>query len=892
MNPVEENRPDPDELLASIRKEEAKVRQGKLKIFFGMCAGVGKTYSMLQTAILDRKKGLDVVVGYIETHGRTDTGQLLQGMEILPRKLYPYKGTLLEEMDLDAVLERKPDIVLVDELAHTNSPGARHLKRFHDVQELLDNGISVYTTVNVQHIESKADTVAQITGVTIRETFPDEIFEKADEIELVDITPEELMERFRDGKVYAPLQSEDALQNFFRIGNITALREMSLRMVADQVDQQLRSYMQRKRLPGPWKSGLHLMVLVSPSPHSARLIRWAKTLSYTMGASLHALYVERTGTLSQEELEQLNKNIRLARQLGANFITASGPDRVKAILTAAQKENITHILVGKPRHRTLFSLLSLGNFMNRLVRQSGNIDVYILGSDRASDTRYRKYLRPPTISSGISQYIMAFVIVMLTAAICYPFAGYFGYQVVSFIMLMVVTLLALFLGIGPIILASTLSALFWDFLFIPPSFTLSVKETEDIFLLSMFFFIALLNGVLTFRLRRQERSASRREEMTNALYHLTRELADARGITQVLDIASSAIQKYFSVRATFYLQENAATLRSTPYPESGFTISGNDHSVAAWVFKNQKKAGKFTDTLPSTEYTFYPLSGTRINPGVAAILQGERIPVDRELFRDTFLKQIASALEREFLNDLTQKTLLLDESDKLYKTLFNSISHELKIPVTTIMGATDSLMNDKLPAGVRTSLAGEIFIASQRLNRLIENLLNISRLESGRIKPKLDWCDVQDLASVVLQDLKNETLGFDMEVIIPPEMPLVRIDFGLMEQVLHNLVFNAIQHAPAGSTVRIKMYYDEPDFVMQVMDRGPGIPPENLPFIFNKFYRVEGTKAVGTGLGLSIVKGFTEAHGGTVHVENRHNGGARFIIRIPSGQTEKTTFAS
>lgn len=882
----EDKRPNPDELLASLFREEERSKLGKLKIFFGMCAGVGKTYSMLQSAILEKKKGTDIIIGYVETHKRVETEQLLSGLEIIPRIKYDYKGTTLEEMDLDAILARKPEIAIVDELAHTNAPGARHLKRFHDVQELLSHGISVYTTVNVQHLESKADTVTQITGIIVRESFPDDIFEKADEIELVDITPEELLERFKEGKIYARDQSREAIQNFFRTGNITALREMALRMVADRVDQQLRQYMQKKRLPGPWKSGLHLMVLISPSPHSARLVRWAKTLSYTMGATLLALYVEPPQALSEDEQNQLNKNIKLAKQLGAEFITTSGTGMVRTILKVAEKENITHIIVGKPRHRTLYSLLKLGNFVNKLVRHSGNIDVYILGSDLVSDTGYRKYIQLPSFKSGIRQYVLSGFLIAMVTTICYFLTSYIGYQVVSFILLFVVTILALFMGIGPIIMASTLSALLWDFFFIPPPFTLSVSKTEDFFMLSTFFFIALLNGVLTYRLRKQEKSASHREEMTNALYRLTKELSMAKGMQRILEISSAAVRKYFSVEITFILQDGHNMLKPEPEPDPKILFTPGDMSIASWSFQNKKLAGKYTETLPSTDYTFYPLAGTSIQPGVMVLRQKNRFTGEQEIFWDTFITQIGTSIEREFLDELAHKALLLDESDKLYKTLFNSISHELRIPVTTIMGTADTLLNSELSEEARNSLLSETYIAAERLNRLIENLLSMSRLESGRIKAKLDWCDVHDLVSRVLENLRNEIKNLSVEVVIPDDMPLVKLDFGLMEQVLHNLMYNASQHAKHGSTLRIKMYFDKPNFIMQVMDRGPGFPKDALPLIFNKFYRVEGSGIFGTGLGLSIVKGFVESHNGTVTVENRIHGGARFTIKIPSDLPE------
>ena len=452
---ISDNRPDPDELLASIKLEEERSKRGKLKIFFGMCAGVGKTYTMLKTAQAEKSKRCDIIIGYIETHNRKETADLAEGFELIPRIIYQYKSTTVTEMDLDAIIARKPQIVLVDELAHTNAPGSRHAKRFQDVLEILDNGINVYTTVNVQHLESRSDTVAQITGIIVRETIPDEIFENADEIEIIDLTPDELLQRLYDGKVYTPYRSKEAIESFFRKGNITALREMALRIVADRVDKQLHEYMQLKRIRGPWKSGLHLLVAVSFTQQSAKLLRWAKNLSYTMGADLQAVYIETTHKLDPKESEQLNKNIALARQLGIKFRFITSTDMVKAIVDFAQKENITHIIIGKPRVRNLLTLLRLGNFVNRLIRYSGNIDVYILGSDTKSTDKFKEKVSLPSFTSNISQYFSASLIVILIALICFSLKSFIGYQVVSFALLFVVSTLAFFFGTGPILLSAT-----------------------------------------------------------------------------------------------------------------------------------------------------------------------------------------------------------------------------------------------------------------------------------------------------------------------------------------------------------------------------------------------------------------------------------------------------
>jgi two-component system sensor histidine kinase KdpD len=878
----EDNRPDPDELLASLKLEEEKSKRGKLKIFFGMCAGVGKTYTMLQTAQAEKLKGNDIIIGYIETHNRKETAELVEGFEIIPCKTYQYRSTTVQEMDLDAIIARKPKVVLVDELAHTNSPGGRHTKRFQDVLDILDNGINVYTTVNVQHLESRSDTVAQITGIIVRETVPDEIFENADEIEIIDLTPDELLQRLSDGKVYTPERSKEAIESFFRKGNITALREMALRIVADRVDKQLQEYMQLKRIKGPWKSGLHLLVAVSHTQQSAKLLRWAKNLSYTMGADLQAVYVETSYKLSPKESEQQNKNINLARQLGIKFRIVTNSDMVKAIVDFAQKENITHIIIGKPRVRNMLTLLRLGNFVNRLIRYSGNIDVYILGSDIQSKDKFKEKVSLPSFSSNIRQYYTATLVIIITSIVCFSIKEYIGYQVVSFGLLFVVSILALFFGTGPILLSATLSALIWDFFFIPPPYTLHVDKPEDMLMLIMFFIIALLSGVLTSRIKRQEMKIRIREERTNALYQLTRELSTATGIEEVINIAKNDIEKYFNLKSRILLKNDSNQIDYTGHIDASIDLSRNDMSVATWTFQHSTKAGKHTDTLPSSNFTFYPLKGNQMNLGVIAIQQVNTFTQGEEQFWEAFISQISGKFEREYLRNIAKQAFLLNESDKLYKTLFNSISHELRIPVATIIGASDSLLTIQHPEEIRKELSQEIFKASQRLNRLIENLLNMSRLESGRITPRLDWYDIHDLVDKVSKNLEDELKPFSLHIVIPEDMPFVKIDYGLMEQVLYNLIYNATQYASASINLRVKAFYDNGILTLQVMDRGPGFPEKEISLIFNKFYRVEGSKTGGTGLGLSIAKGFVEAQKGTIFVENRQNGGAKFTIKIPT----------
>jgi len=878
----QDNRPNPDELLASLINEEEKSKRGKLKIFFGMCAGVGKTYTMLQVAHAEKLKNVDIIIGYVESHNRKETADLVDGFELIPRKTYEYKNTQLQEMDLDAILARKPQIVLVDELAHTNAPGSRHAKRYQDVQEILENGINVYTTLNVQHLESRSETVAQITGIVVHETVPDEIFENADEVELLDLTPDELLQRLSEGKVYTQERSREAIGNFFRKGNITALREMSLRIVADRVDKQLHDYMQFKHIRGPWKSGLHLLVAIDYRPQSTRLLRWAKNLSYSMGANIQALYVETLHKLTPKEHEQLDKNFKLAKQLGIKFRIITNNNIVKAIVDFAQKENVTHIIIGKPRVRNLLSMLPLENFVNKLIRYSGNIDVYVLGSDRQARDRFKNRVSIPAFTSTISQYLITSMLVIISAIVSYLVMNYIGgYQVVSFVLLFLISILALFYGKGPILLAATLCALVWDYFFIPPQFTLHIERPEDMLMLMMFFIIALLNGILTSRVRRQEEKIRVREGRTHALYQFARELTVLSGINDVTKIALKNIRKYFNIDCAIILKNELNQLNNQVRHDTNIKLSDNELSIAAWVYKHSAKAGKYTDTLPSTLYTFYPLTGNIGNMGVIAVEHTKVFTHGEEEFWEAILSQISGKFEREFLRNEARKAIILSESDKLYKTLFNSISHELRIPVATIMGSSETLLFQSYPEETKRRLYEEINTASVRLNRLIENLLNMSRLETGRITPRPAWCDVNDLVNSVTETLQQELKPFDVSIVIPDDMPLVFIDFGLIEQVLHNLVLNATQYATAGTTIRIKFFYDKGELAIFVMDRGKGFPATELSSVFNKFYRGKDSKAGGTGLGLSIVKGFVEAHGGTVIAKNRQNGGAIFTIKIP-----------
>jgi two-component system sensor histidine kinase KdpD len=880
MEPENEIRSDPDALLNILKKEEEQAKRGKLKIFFGMCAGVGKTYKMLQAAQEAKSKGLEVVIGYVETHRRPETEELLRGLEEIPRRKLDYRGTTLEEMDLDAILARTPQLVLVDELAHTNAPGSRHKKRFQDVQELLDNGISVYTTLNVQHLESRADTVAQITGSTVRETVPDSIFEQADELELIDTPPDELLKRLSEGKVYPPERSQQAIQNFFREGNLISLREMALRLTAERVDHQLRDYMQRQRVVGPWKSSHRLVVGIGTSPKNVSVIRWARRLAYAMDASWIAVHVETTRRISESRKSQLTKNLNLARELGAEIIITSDEDVAQGLVRVARRQNASPILIGKSRNPVPFRK----SLLDRVIEKSRELDVYAVGGAEEPGAR-EKRLRLPDIQSGLAQYAVAAATVCIVALLCYPVTSFLGYQTVSLILLLTVALLPLRLGAGPVLVAATLSALVWDYFFIPPRFTIVISLAQDILMLVAYFAIAAVTGVLTARVRARERAVRQREERATALYTLARDLSSARSQDEVARAAVSNIKRFFDAEVGIFLSELDGDVFSRIHPASTFSVDAKEFDVAAWVYWNERKAGRFTDTLPFSSATYYSISGPRYPLGVVGIKLSQENPlsIDQETLLQTFVSQIGSALEREQLNELTKQSITVVESERLYKTLFDSLSHELRTPIAAIMSASEALLDGKPThhVEVQRDLLSEIHTGAERLNRLIENLLDMARLESGRLTPTFDWCDVNDLVNTAVRKLSHELSSHVVAIDVPSDMPLVKMDFALMEQVITNLLHNACLYTPAGSTVQIRTFVEDQKCVIAISDNGSGFPKEVLPRVFDKFYRVPGSVAGGTGLGLSIVRGFVEAHKGTIQVDNRESGGARFTIRVP-----------
>src|SRR5579884_418894 len=838
---------------------------------------------MLQAARKQQSLGVDVVIGYVETHGRKDTDALLAGLPVIPRKQSEYRGVTLSEMDVDAVLARKPKLAIVDELAHTNAPESRHPKRYQDILELLDAGIDVYTTLNVQHVESRAQTVEEITGSTMHETIPDSVLDMA-EIELIDISPEDLMRRLDEGKVYMPDRAAVAMVNFFREGNLTALREMALRLAAERVGQDVRDYMQVMQIQGPWKTGHRLLVAVSPSPLSAQMVRWTRRLADSLDAQWMAVHVESSKMLSEADQARLAKNLDLARDLGAEVIATADEDVVRGVLRVARQHNATQIVVGKPARRDWHRFFGGRSFLRRLVAESGDIDIHVVRAEKSETPVTQQIFQMPA-QLAWKQYLVGVSAVIATTLLNELLNPFIHYRAVGFDFLLMVVTLALFIGRGPILLTAALSAICWDYFFIPPVLTFDVRQPEDVMMLAMYFIVALGMGELNARFRNQEKAERQREERTTALYLLTRELADVVTLEQIVKVVVSHIDKLFKAEAAVLLAEPDGKLSPIASLGSTMKLSEKELSVAAWVFQHNTPAGRFTENLPLSGALYLPLTAPGGTLGVIGVGLHPNRPLNLEQnnLLEALVRQAALVIDRQRLHNAAQQAQLAAESERLSKTLLDSISHEMRTPIAAITSAASALTDLKTssPPGFGDALLDEIKVAGARLNRLVGNLLDIARVESGHVKPKLDWCDVGDLIHVSLKSVEREMAGHKVEVAINPAIPLVRMDFVLMEQALINLLLNAAFHTPVGTPVQIIARVEEDELALTVADRGRGIPPDSIARIFEKFYRAPGAVTGGTGLGLSIVKGFVEAQGGRVQAANRPDCGAAFTLYLP-----------
>lgn len=882
----DDQRPNPDELLKAVKAQESAPHRGRLRLFLGMSAGVGKTYAMLKAAHAQQAEGRQVLVGVIETHGRSETAALLEGLDLLERRKLDYKGTKLDEMDLDAILNRRPDLVLVDELAHSNIPGSRHPKRYQDVLEILDQGIDVYSTLNIQHLESRKESVEAIAQISIRETVPDSILDRASQVELVDIAPSELLKRLSEGKVYLGDKAQRAADHFFKEDRLTALREIALRLTAERVDQDLQRFGDMRAGKSPWQTNERLLVAISHSPHSESLIRATRRLAYNLEAPWIAVHVETGLHLGDEDQAQLSRNIQLARELGAEVITTSDLNLAGALRRIARQKNVTQMVVGRPVRRFLRDHLSGGTLLDRMVLESPEIDVHVIRHRSAQAPRawWKRGLQGFT---GPLPYWNTFWFLAGIAFLSAMVEPVIGYRAVAFFFLLGVLTVGMVSTMGPVLFAAALSALGWNFFFIPPRLTFAISTTEDAFMSLAFVLVAAIVGVLTNRIRGHERMLREREERTNLLYEISQDLVSSRDQNDSLVKSNERLGRLLGGDVGVFLREQSGKLERGTGAAHAILISDKEFAVAEWALNAGRKAGWSTDTLAQSDSLYLPMQASESPVGILAFRPHRRRPLslEQENLLHAIARQLAVALEKTYFEDKVRATRQLEESEKLHQTLLSSISHELRTPLTVVMGAATALHDESMPKdhSFIKSVAGELISASDRLNRVIENLLDMTRLNSGLLAPKLEWQDVRDLFGVVQQKMAPQLNGHSVRTDVPDDLPLVMMDFRLLEHALSNLVMNAVLYTPSPSEIFLGARVQHGRLKMTVRDQGPGIPESSLPHLFNKFYRVPGTPAGGTGLGLSIVQGIAQAHRGEVRAENASPGGAIFTIDIPVG---------
>jgi two-component system sensor histidine kinase KdpD len=883
----EPSRPDPDALLTQIQDEEQQKQRGQLKIFLGYAAGVGKTYAMLEAAHQRRKQGVDVVIGYVETHGRVETEAFVTGLEVIPRRQVEYHGVKLPEMDVDAILLRHPALVLVDEFAHTNAPGSRHPKRYLDVEELLDAGIDVYTTLNVQHLESLNNAVEQVTGVVVHETVPDRVIDEATEIEVIDLPPEELLARLREGKVYIPEQASRAIEQFFRKGNLSALREMSLRRVAERVDDQLDDYMRTRAIPGPWPAAEKLLVCISPSPLAEKLVRTTRRLADELNAEWFAVNVEVASRpeINPANRERVGKALQLAEDLGAHARTLAGRSIPEAVLEYARKHNITKIVVGKPVRPRWREWLS-GSLVDQFVYASSDIDVYVISTE--SEQKQPAVPREWRPHRPLIRYLLGVGLVTLTTLIGLAVRARIAPANLVMIYLVCTVVAALLLGTGPALLTSVLGVLAFDYFLIPPYMTLAVSDTQYLLTFVGLFVVSLVISTLTARSRRQAEAAIQSEAQTSALFNLGRDLASATDLRQVADSIITQIGQLFGREVSIYMPENGKLIRYAGSPGSQPDV--NELGVAAWAFEHDQPAGLGTDTLPAASIRCQPLKTGRGVVGVLGVQPketGKPFSSEQRQAFTAFAHQAALALERASLAEQARQAELLQVTEKLQTALLNSISHDLRTPLVSITGALSSLKADNLDLDPedRRSLLETASEEAERLNRLVGNLLNMTRIEAGAIHLRTEPCDIQDAIGTALEQLGERLSTRVVRVNVPANLPLVPLDFALFEEALVNLLDNAVKYSPPQAPIELNAREMPRTVMIEICDRGIGIPPEDLERVFDKFYRVQRPESVsGTGLGLAICKGIIEAHGGMIQAANRSGGGTILTVTLPKDE--------
>jgi two-component system sensor histidine kinase KdpD len=884
------SRPSPEALLVQAENEG----RGRLKVFLGAAPGVGKTYEMLVTAQAKKRDGVDVVVGIVETHGRKETQALTEGLEIIPRRKVDYRGHVLDEMDIDAILKRRPKLVLVDELAHSNAPGSRHPKRYLDVEELLAAGIDVFTTLNIQHLESLNDVVAKITRIFVRETVPDSIIDHADEIEVVDLTPEDLIQRLNEGKVYVPHQAQRAVRNYFLPGNLTALRELALRKTAQRVDEQMVSYMRAHAIRGPWAAGERVMVCVNENPESAALVRTARRLADRLHAPWTAIHIETTHTvrLSETERAAIAEALRLAERLGGDAITIPGQDAGRAIVDYATENNVTHIVVGKPR-RPRWSEVLWGSVTYALIRHAGDINVHVIArpeQGRGAPSKQQKAVTAATDGNGFDfkPFAGSLVFIAVAIAIGETLQHFLSSTNITLVFLTAVMGSAIAYGLWPSLFACLVSVLAYNFFFLPPLYSFTIADPENVVALFFFGLVAVIASNLTARVRGQAMSARHRARTTEDLYLFARKLAGAITMDDLLWATVYQVALMLKVRVVLLLpQDGILTVRAGYPPED--MLDESDIAAAKWSWEHNRPAGRSADTLPGAKRLFLPLRTARGAVGVIGLdddRPGPLLTPDQQRLFDALSDQAALAIERVNLVADVEHAHLTVETERLRSALLTSISHDLRTPLASVLGAATSLKAYRgvLDEKAEDELIGTIQEEAERLNRFIANLLDMTRLESGAIAPNGEFVDLGDIVGSAFGRAAKVLADHKIEIDLDPDLPVLKVDPVLLEQVLFNLLDNAAKYTPPGTKVSLVARRDGDAVRVDILDEGQGIPPDDTERIFDKFYRIQATdtKRAGTGLGLAICRGFIEAMGGTIAAANRRDRpGADFAIRLP-----------
>lgn len=877
MGDTRDDRPDPDALLAQVKAAETRANRARLKIFFGASPGVGKTYTMLEAAQRARLAGEDVVIGVVETHGREETEALVVGIPILSRRMIDHRGVKLDEMDLDAALARHPALILVDELAHTNAPGSKHVKRWHDVLELLDAGIDVYTTLNVQHVESLGDVIQQITGIKVRETVPDAVLERADEIELVDIPPEELLDRLSDGKVYVPDQAQRAVQNFFQKGNLLALRELALRRTAERVDADVLAYRKEHGISAAWPASERILVAVGPSPGSERLIRATKRIAEGLHAEWTAAHVEVLGAapLGDKDRERVENHLRLAEALGSDIVRLAGISVAEALLQHAREHNVTRIVTGKPTHSRWRDLVR-GSLLDKLIRGSGTIEIHVISPLDAG-----RPARPAAAATERSRlsYVSAVAAIFVVTAFGLALFEYLSLADITMLYLIAIALASLF-GRGPSLLASSLAVAAFDFCFIPPRFTFAVSDAGHFLTFAVMFGAGLAISTLTGRLRRQERDAVVRERNTAGLLSFTRDIAAATTMEDVAAVTVRHLEDSFPIAASVLIPDpadpGALTAGAGLMP-----LANQEQAVARWAFDHGEAAGMGTDTLPGARVLAVPLVAGESTVGVIAVQArqdvrrrgGAALPL-----LEAFARQAGLALARVRSGHEAREAAVRAHTEELRSSLLSAVSHDLRTPLAVITGAATTLRDDseRLSADARAELLNSIVDDAKRLERILGNLLQLTRVESGLV-PTREWIPVEELVGAALTRLE-EAIG-DREIVLDvPSDLLIPVDPILFEQVLINLLDNALKHG--APPIELHARRRGAMIELDVQDRGSGVPAGSEKRLFEKFVRA--SSAPGAGLGLAVVRSIVEAHGGTIAVSGAPGGGARFRIELPA----------